>query len=90
MNNNNNRDIELNKKLVSTPLGVKVELMDIYGRDELAGFLANMSASKISKEAGVAFVTVKRLQANGGSAGYKGSSLRKLSSYVNTLLMPLS
>ncbi|SMG64947.1 hypothetical protein BMETH_28831083142169, partial [methanotrophic bacterial endosymbiont of Bathymodiolus sp.] len=68
----------------------KVELMDIYGRDELAGFFANMSASKVSKGAGVAFATVKRLQANGGGAGYKGSSLRKLSSYVNTLLMPLS
>jgi hypothetical protein len=64
--------------------------MDIYGRDELAGFLANMSAFKVSKEAGVAFITVKRLQANGGNVGYKSSSLRKLSAYVNTLLIPLS
>jgi hypothetical protein len=40
MTNHDLKHIELNKKLVSTPLGVKVELMDIYGRASFLIILA--------------------------------------------------
>ncbi|SMG65706.1 hypothetical protein BMETH_374011991287, partial [methanotrophic bacterial endosymbiont of Bathymodiolus sp.] len=62
---------------------------DVYSRDRLRAFLVKLPPTLVAKESGISFDTVKRLQAKGGSVGYKGSSLRKVSAYVNTLLTPL-
>jgi hypothetical protein len=61
-------------------------VLSIYS---LRAFLVKLPPTLVAKESGVSFDTVKRLQAKGGSVGYKGSSLRKVSAYVNTLLTPL-
>jgi hypothetical protein len=84
-----NIDGERNARFVATPTGGKVELMDVYSRDSLRAFLVKLPPTLVAKESGISFDTVKRLQAKGGSVGYKGSSLRKVSAYVNTLLTPL-
>jgi hypothetical protein len=85
-----NQDADINSRQVPTPTGITINLMDVYSRDQLAGFLNNMSAYKVAKQADVSFPMVKRLQAKGGSVGYKSASLKKLSDYVNDLLAPLS